>query len=291
MESIKKTRTKTTYTSLFISHGAPDILLNPSDTLTFFEDLGESLVPPDLIIAISAHWVTLLPTFSSAPRPDTIHDFQGFPDSLYSIRYPAPGAPGIAHKLSEDLKRAGIPCQMDPNRGFDHGTWVPLSKIFPDALIPVLPMSLPHGFSPDSLLQLGTLLREAAPPNTLLFASGGATHNLSAYRPGQSPLPKSVAFDTWLKTLLTEKKAQEVLEYVQRSPFPRFNHPTDEHLFPLFVAMGYGYDASIIQLLHEGFSGGSISLASYGFAAQDTGIPEDSQTLHENPDSVVSKTN
>lgn len=264
MESI----TRTTYTALFISHGAPDILLTPSKTLQFFEDLGKRLLPPDLIIAISAHWVTPLLTFSSATFPETIHDFQGFPAPLYRVRYPAPGAPGIAHKLSGDLKRAGISCQMDPYRGFDHGLWVPLSKIFPDAQIPVLPLSLPHGFSPDSLLQLGTLLREAAPPNTLLFASGGATHNLSAFRPGQDPFPQSAAFDTWLRTQLTERKDQAILDYMEYSPFPRFNHPTDEHLFPLFVAMGYGYDASLVQLLHEGFTGGSISLASYGFEAQ-----------------------
>lgn len=261
---------KSACTSLFISHGAPDILLTPSKTLQFFSDLGKRLSPPDLVIAISAHWVTRLPTFSSSPFPETIHDFQGFPDSLYNLRYPAPGAPEVAAKLSEDLKRNGIPCQMDPHRGFDHGIWVPLSRIFPDARIPVLPLSLPQGFSPDSLLQLGTLLREAAPPNTLLFASGGATHNLSAYRPGQSPLPQSVAFDTWLRKSLTGKRDRDLLEYMEHSPFPRFNHPTDEHLFPLFVAMGYGYDAPRVHPLHEGFEGGSVSLASYGFEVPDT---------------------
>ncbi len=265
-----KSTEKTTWSSLFISHGAPDILLTPSRTLQFFSDLGERILPPDLIISVSAHWVTPLPTFSSAEFPETIHDFGGFPASLYTITYPSPGAPEMAAKLSMDLKETGISCQVDPARGFDHGTWVPLSRIFPEARIPVLSLSLPEGYSPDHLLQLGTLLREAAPPNTLLFASGGATHNLPAYRPGHSPFPQCEAFDAWLRKKLTEKKDREILEYLEHSPFPRFNHPTDEHLFPLFVAMGYGYDAPRIQPLHEGFAGGTISLASYGFLAADT---------------------
>jgi|UniRef100_A0A7C3LU82 4,5-DOPA dioxygenase extradiol len=256
------------FSALFLSHGAPDILLGDSPLARFLKSLGSLLETPDRIILVSAHWQTALPTLGSADSFSTIHDFMGFPEELYRIRYPATGEPLEARQLQEKLKNAGIPCQLDPERGLDHGAWVPLIAIYPDASVPVIPVSLPMGYSPDDLMQLGTFLRESYPEKTLLIASGGSTHNLQAYRPGRSPYPEIEAFDAWLRKNLIEKKSRTLLDFRTNAPSPRFNHPTEEHFLPIFVAMGFGYDTTGPIQLHEEISGGSLSLASYGFPRQ-----------------------
>lgn len=257
------------FSALFLSHGAPDILLGNSPAALFFRSLGTIVEKPERVIIVSAHWQTVLPTIGAASTFRTIHDFSGFPDELYRTRYPARGAPEDARRLQENLKNTGVPCQLDLDRGLDHGAWVPLLALFPDFDVPVVPFSLPRGYSPDDLMQMGTFLRESFPENTLLIGSGGSTHNLSSYRPDRSPCPEAVAFDAWLKTNLLAKNSTALLDFRSDAPDALFNHPTDEHFLPLFVAMGFGYDTPGPVLLYEEISGGSLSLSSYGFPLPD----------------------
>ena len=263
------------FSALFLSHGAPNILLESSPAALFLRNLGSVIEKPERIIIVSAHWQTVLPTIGAASVFETIHDFSGFEEELYGVRYPARGAPEEARRLQENLKNQGIPCLTETERGLDHGAWVPLMALYPEFDVPVIPLSLPQFFSPEDLVQLGTFLRESFPEKTLLIGSGGSTHNLFAYRPGHSPYPQVVAFDAWLKVNLLKKNAGALLDFQTNAPEARFNHPTDEHLLPLFVAMGFGYDTPGPTLLHAEISGGSLSLASYGFPRPDpAGFPD-----------------
>ena len=261
--------TQRRFSALFLSHGAPNILLGDSPAALFLRTLGSFIEKPERIIIVSAHWQTALPTIGAASIFKTIHDFSGFEDALYRILYPARGAPEEAQRLQENLKNVGVPCQLDSERGLDHGSWVPLIALYPDGDIPVIPISLPKVFAPDDLMQMGTFLRESFPDKTLLIGSGGSTHNLYTYRPERSPYPETVAFDAWLKSNLLTKNTAALLDFHTVAPEANFNHPTDEHFLPLIVAMGFGYDTPGPVLLHEEISGGSLSLASYGFPRPD----------------------
>ena len=144
---------------LFLSHGAPTVPLEPGETGAAWRRLGTQLPLPSSILVISAHWETRVPTLSRAVQPETIHDFSGFPEELYRIEYPAPGAPQMAEAAALLLQQAGIPVRLDETHGLDHGAWVPLSIMFPKADIPVAQLSLQPEQTPDWHLALGRALR------------------------------------------------------------------------------------------------------------------------------------
>ena len=271
------------FSAVFLSHGAPNILLEDSPASRFLKRLGSLIEKPERILVVSAHWQTVLPTIGASSVFETLHDFSGFEEALYRVRYPARGVPEEARRLQENLKNLGIPCLIETERGLDHGAWVPLMALYPAADVPVIPVSLPQSFSPDDLIQLGTFLRESFPEKTLLIGSGGITHNLFAYRPGRLPYPQVVAFDAWLKDNLLKKNTGALLDFQSGAPETRFNHPTEEHLLPLFVVMGFGYDTPCPVLLHEEISGGSLSLASYGFPRPGQAEVPDWESLESDP--------
>ena len=134
---------------LFVSHGAPDVLLNPGAAVHMWETLGADLPRPQAILVISAHWAAQEPTVSTAATPETIHDFGGFPAELYSMTYPAPGAPALASRVRELLAAAGLPNAEVPERGLDHGAWIPLKALYPEADIPVVQLALQPHAGPD----------------------------------------------------------------------------------------------------------------------------------------------
>ncbi len=226
---------------LFVSHGAPTLPLEPGDTGAAWRKLGAQLEKPAAILVVSAHWTTPVPTLSTAQHPATIHDFSGFPAELYSLRYPAPGAPDMARAAAQALQQAGIPVKLDETRGLDHGAWVPLTFLFPDADIPVTQLSLQPAQNPAWHVALGKALRPLRERGVLILCSGSITHNLRALfaHPQGAAVPQWVSeFRAWMADNISSGDLDALVEYRTRAPHAVQNHPTDEHLLPLFVALG-----------------------------------------------------
>lgn len=227
--------------SLFVSHGAPTLCLEPQPARTFLLGLGARLPHPEAILCVSAHWTTARPTVTLAARPETLHDFYGFPEALYDVRYPAPGAPRLARRVLELLTGAGIPAVGDDRRGLDHGAWVPLGLMYPQADVPVVQLSVQPDTPAREHLAIGEALAPLGKEGVLVMGSGGATHNLGDVRwetPGLpvAPPPEYVrAFDAWLKAAVAAGDAQALVEYLEQAPHARRNHPTPEHFLPLFA--------------------------------------------------------
>lgn len=232
----------------------------------FLRTLGNQLGTPKAIIVISAHWET-----SSAfrvnitPGPKTIHDFGGFPKALYQLSYPAPGSPELAAQVIQALTAQGLPIEPDPQHGLDHGAWIPLSLMYPQADIPVVQLSLQTDASPESHFQAGQALRELRKQGVLIVASGGATHNLRALTPPDQPSPDWVlAFDAWVEEQVLAGNESALFQFYELAPFARQNHPSPEHFYPLFVALGAGESAQG-RVLHHSFELGALSMAAYAF--------------------------
>ncbi len=228
-----------THPILFVSHGAPDILLNPGATGAMWADLGQQLPKPSAILVVSAHWETKTPTISAAAQPDTLHDFGGFPRSLYAIRYPAPGTVDLAGRVASLFNHAGLPIRVSANRGLDHGAWVPLRLIYPDADIPVCQLSVQPTAGTAWHRDLGRILRPLRDEGVLILASGSVTHNFGwLTAPGSPPFAPAVEFTHWLGRAITGHRDDDLLAYRDRAPHGAAAHPTEEHLLPLFVAWG-----------------------------------------------------
>ena len=163
--------------TLFLSHGAPDILLRETPATTFLGGLGTELPEPEAIVIISAHWIDAPVGITTGEQLNTIHDFGGFPESLYQVTYPAKGDDALSARIANLLTAAGIESQLVSNRGLDHGAWIPLRLIYPDAQIPVVQVSLPTGRLND-LAILGKALAPLRYEGVLIIGSGGTVHNL-----------------------------------------------------------------------------------------------------------------
>lgn len=251
--------------ALFVSHGAPSILTEPGSTRDFLAALGGSLPQPRAILCISAHWTTSTPMVTHAPHPATIHDFGGFPDELYRMTYPAPGDPSLARRVTMLLEKQGIEAGADVDRGLDHGAWIPLKLMFPEATVPVIQLSVQPTLGPAHHLAMGAALRPLREEGVLILASGSATHNLGdAFgRPLDAAVPAYVReFGTWLKGAVVDDDRRALLEYVRQGPHAVANHPTPEHLLPLFVPLGAGEKGHV---LHEAHTYGVISMAAFGW--------------------------
>ena len=254
--------------SIFISHGAPDLPIKDGNTSRFLKQLGLSLPKPKAILVISAHWNTLYPTVSTAPQPRTICDFSGFPASLYQLSYPVLGAPDLAKRVVQLLTTAGLKCETNENRGLDHGAWTPLILAYPQADIPVTQLSIQYNSSPSDHFQLGQALQSLRHEGVLILASGGATHNIGAFgETYDAPPPIWVQrFDHWLADAITRKDIQALLNYRQLAPYAAENHPTEEHLLPLFVALGAVGAIATGTQLHSSYTYAVFSMAAYAFA-------------------------
>ena len=187
--------------ALFVSHGAPNLILKDDDNCRFFRELGQSLARPAAIVCVSAHWDTDEPLTSGADLPPTIHDFSGFEAELYAMRYPCPGQPLLAARIADSLSATGIPCFVSEHRGIDHGAWVPLKLMFPSADIPVVQVSIQTDRDTRHHYNLGRALAPLRQENILIIGSGGATHNLrefGRYPIDAPPVAYAAAFDEWL---------------------------------------------------------------------------------------------
>jgi 4,5-DOPA dioxygenase extradiol len=253
--------------AVFVSHGAPTLAIEQNDTVEFLKRFGEELGRPEAILCVSAHWNTEAPEVSGAETPETIHDFGGFPAELYRMRYPAPGAPNLAGRVCDLLDGAGLPCTISPRRGLDHGAWVPLKLIYPEAEVPVTQLSVQPEMGTAHHFRLGRALAPLRDEGVLIIATGSATHNLSLIGRGEVPPEWAKEFDEWLYRKITDGALEELLDYRRLAPHATVAHPTEEHLLPLFVALGAGSEGPRARgrSLHRGWTWGSLSMAAYGF--------------------------
>jgi len=254
--------------ALFVSHGSPTLPLEQSAATDFLRRLGPSLDRPEAILMVSAHWDTERPAVSSAERPETIYDFYGFPPELYRLQYPAPGAPKLARRVASLLGEHGFSTDIDPERGLDHGAWTPLILAYPQADIPVTQLSIQSRLGPAHHVRLGEALRPLRDEGVLIIASGGATHNLrelSRQRGSTVAQPWAAEFNDWLAGALQSRRTDDLVNYRGQAPQAVRNHPTDEHLIPLFVALGAGDPGGTTQRLHTSIESGVISMDAYRF--------------------------
>lgn len=258
----------TTFPSVFVSHGAPTLALTPCPARAFLAGLGRTLGRPEAILCVSAHWETAEPAVSAATEPETIHDFYGFPAPLYQLRYPAPGAPALAERVTSLLKTSGLSCARDAGQGLDHGAWVPLLLMYPEADIPVAQISVNMPRGPAHHVALGRALAPLREEGILVLGSGGATHNLMEFRGSAAdaaPFPHVEAFDAWLTEAAEAGDEVRLVDYLRTAPEARRIHPRDEHFMPFFVAFGAGGPDAKGRKLHSSFTHGMLSMASFAF--------------------------
>lgn len=254
--------------SLFLSHGAPTLLIDDSPTRHFLEGLGATLGRPKAVVVVSAHWEAPEARVTAAPWPPTIHDFGGFSAELHRRRYPAPGDPALAAELARALGAAGIASALDPGRGLDHGAWVPLALLYPAADIPVLQVAIDPDAGPAWHLRLGQALRPFRERGVLVIGSGSLTHNLGEVRwsrPDEPPPAWVDAFADWIAEAIEAGRTADLLDYRRKAPHAVRNHPTDEHLMPLFAALGAGAEGGSGRRLHTGHSFGVVAMDAYAF--------------------------
>lgn len=248
--------------ALFLSHGAPSLAVEPVPAHHFLRGLAAQFEKPKAILVISAHWLTRAPAVSAAVQPETVYDFGGFDDALYQIKYTAPGAPELAAQV------AGLTgAQLHATRGLDHGAWVPLSLLYPAADIPVTQLSIQPQLGPEHHYKLGQQLASLREQGVLIIGSGSFTHNLQAVfsgEAGEGIVPWVLAFMDWMDNKLQQGDLPALLDYRIQAPHAVQNHPTDEHLLPLYVALGAGGWPAL--RLHRSVEYGALAMDAYQFA-------------------------
>ena len=260
-----------TLPSLFLSHGAPTLPLTDTPARAFLSGLGSTFAPPKAILMVSAHWETAVPTVSAVERNETIHDFRGFPRALYEMGYNAPGSPAVAARVADLLRAVGIGCNIDRSRGLDHGAWVPLLLMYPHADIPVLQLSIQPHLGPKHHLEVGRVLAALRLEGVLVIGSGSFTHDLSEFRGHDvnDPAPDWVnSFADWFHGELTsDRTIDNLLDYRRQAPFATKNHPTEEHLLPLYTALGAAGEKAEAERLHASATYSVLRMDVYAFHA------------------------
>jgi 4,5-DOPA dioxygenase extradiol len=257
-----------TLPTLFLSHGSPMHAVEPGAVGKAWEALGRTLPRPRAVLMVSAHWETSVPMLTGNPKPQTIHDFGGFPPELYSIQYPASGDPVLAARVVALLKSAGIAAGVDGCRGLDHGAWVPLRWMFPEHDVPVVQLSLQPALGPARHVALGGALAPLAADGVLVVGSGHTTHNLRDWmgNPRRSePLRYAQEFAEWLQERLVAHDTAALIAYREQAPEAQRAHPTEEHFLPLHVAWGAAGEAPRVERIVGGFEAGALALDSYAF--------------------------
>lgn len=253
--------------ALFISHGSPMIVMEPSPAHMFLTKLGTMLERPRAILSVSAHWTTDTPAISVDPQPGTMHDFGGFPDELYQMSYPAPGAPDVGEAAALLLRDQGIIVDIAQQRDLDHGTWTPLKLAYPNADIPITEMSVQPHQSPAWHFRLGEALAPLRNDNILIVGSGAMTHNLRAFFGGEYDTPPSwvTDFTDWMYDTIAQDHVGALLDFETAAPHIQQNHPTVEHILPLFVALGAGSADTPGERIHTSIEHGVLSMDMYRF--------------------------
>lgn len=253
-----------TLPGLFISHGSPLLALDPEQVGPALHRLSFNLPKPHAIAVMSAHWESQALEVSTSTRPQTWHDFRGFPEELYRIHYPASGQPELAEEILKLLAEQHIVAHANSTRPRDHGVWMPLLHMYPDADIPVVEISLPMHLNADEIYQVGKILSILRERHILLIGSGSITHNLAelSWNGLSNPVPFwAMAFRNHVVSKLSHQDYDAVLNWSEL-PYIERNHPSLEHFAPLFFAMGLGNRFSIV---HSSFSMGTLGMDIYRF--------------------------
>ena len=254
--------------TVFLSHGSPMHAIEPGIAGRAWEALGRTLPRPRAVLIASAHWETSVPMLTGNPKPQTIHDFGGFPAELHALRYPAPGAPALATEAVALLKRAGITGGVDGCRGIDHGAWVPLKWMYPAHDVPVVQISLQPELGTASHVELGRALAPLAADGVLIVGSGHTTHNLRDWMANPrrtEPLRYAQAFADWVSACLDANDTAALIDYRTRAPDAARAHPSEEHFLPLLVAWGAAGDAARAERVVSGFEAGALALDAWVF--------------------------
>lgn len=255
--------------AIFLSHGSPMLAIEDAAAHRFLKELPRILPEsPKAILMVSAHWERLRPTVNAPSRNETIHDFGGFPPELYKLTYPAPPSPALAGRVVELLGAGGLAVDTDTSRGLDHGAWVPLMLAWPDANIPVVQLSVQTRLGPEHHHRLGKLLAPLRAEGVLIVGSGSFTHDLSSFRTSagliDAPEPDWVrAFAGWMTAALEQGRTRDLMNYRSLAPHAERNHPTEEHLLPLYVAMGAG--AAPGRSIHSSTTYGILRMDAFAF--------------------------
>jgi 4,5-DOPA dioxygenase extradiol len=256
---------------LFVSHGAPTFAIEPGLLGPRLAALGQELPRPKAVLVVSPHWITRTVRVATTASPETIHDFGGFPEVLYGIQYPAPGQPQLAARTLEVLRNAGWNAEADPERGLDHGAWVPIRFIYPDADVPVFQVSLTASMTSPQAYALGEALRPLRDEGVLIVGSGSLTHNLYEFRVGETEDAQYAReFADWMRAALNSGDRERVVNTLTIAPHARRAHPTAEHFLPLLVAAGAAAADEPVELLEGGITYGVLSMDSYLFGRRAT---------------------
>ncbi|MBC07924.1 class III extradiol ring-cleavage dioxygenase [Thalassospira sp.] len=252
---------------IFISHGSPMVVARQSTPAFHFfvDELSKITDGVRAILMISAHWQAASPTISTAAKQETIHDFYGFPQPLYDLQYGVEGAPELAREIAEEL---GI--DTDANRGLDHGAWMPMYLARPNADIPVFQLSMLGRGNARDHYELGKKLRKLGEKGILVLASGAMTHNLRALDFNEGP-PQTWAtdFTDWMLKKIEAGDIDALLDYRDTAPGAKMAHPEDDHLMPLYVALGAAPEGFAAKVLHNSYEFGNLAMTALRFYDQD----------------------
>ena len=258
----------------FLSHGGGPWPWMPEAAAGVYRQLAASLAAlpselperPRAILMVSGHWETPDYALMTSPQPGMVYDYYGFPRHTYSVVYPAPGDPALAEQVMGLLRAAGLPTHADAQQGFDHGSFVPMACIYPDADIPVVQLSLAHAMDPAEHLAVGRALAPLRDEGVLILGSGLSYHNLRAF--GPAARPASAAFDAWLQDTMLRvppaERTQRLIDWEQ-APAARAAHPREEHLLPLMVALGAAENEPAVCSYHEDDFMGGVVVSSFRF--------------------------
>ena len=253
---------------LFVSHGSPMFALEPGRLGPQLQRFGASLQGVRAVLVVSPHWQTLgkVRVLATA-APETLHDFGGFPQALFQLQYDAPGAPLFAIEAARLLHGAGFDVEIDERRGRDHGAWVPLLHLLPDARLPVFQVSMPNDLSADAALELGRALAPLRDAGVLVVGSGSLTHNLYEFRQHVRDPEYAQQFADWIADAVARNDVDALVCYRNRAPHAVRAHPTQEHFLPLLVALGASDDADAATRIEGGLEHGTLSMDSYAWDA------------------------
>jgi len=264
--------------TLFISHGSPMHALQAGRAGAAWAALGRDLPRPRAVLIASAHWESEWPMLSTGSRPETIHDFGGFPPALYELRYAAPGAPAVAERAIGLIGASGRPANGNGCRGLDHGAWVPLLHTYPQADVPVAQISLQPQLGAAHHLRLGEILAPLRDEGVLIIGSGHMTHNLRewiafARRDRMQPAdteaePYVREFSEWVDDALRSDDRDRLARWHELAPHAQRAHPTDEHFLPLPFAFGAAGAAPRVERHDLGIDGGVLAMDAYAFWPQ-----------------------
>lgn len=253
--------------AVFVSHGSLMTALENGPYAQALAALGSS-VDPQAILVISAHWEEPAIRVASGERPELIYDFGGFPRALYELRYEAPGSPELATEVAAELKRAGLNSELDTRRGWDHGVWVPMRLMFPQARIPIVEISLSMA-PPEELHKLGHALGGFRAKGVLVVGSGGIVHNLRMmnWRDKNAPVDSwARVFQNWVKERIERRELATLFDYANQAPHAALAVPTPEHFAPLFPVLGAAGKSPKLHPVFEGIEHANMSMFTFALA-------------------------